>query len=86
MHHEAPSVVNIGSGIGHSLKEVVAMIEAAIQRPIRSISGDPRRADIPVSVLDVARADSGIGFRAAVSVRDGLLRTLRHHGISTPGA
>jgi UDP-glucose 4-epimerase len=86
MHHEAPSVVNIGSGIGHSLKEIVAMIEAAIQRPIRSISGEPRRADIPVSVLDVARADSGIGFRAAVSVRDGLLRTLRHHGISTPGA
>lgn len=86
MHHDAPSVLNIGSGIGHSLQEVVAMIEEAIRRPIMSIPGEPRRADIPVSVLDVARAAAGIGFRAAVSVREGLLRTLHHHGIATPGA
>ena len=82
----APSVVNIGSGVGHSLQEVVAMIEEAIQRPIRSIPGESRRADIPVSVLDVTLAAAGIGFRAAVPVRAGLLRTLRHYGIATPGA
>ncbi len=86
LHPDAPSVLNIGSGIGHSLQEVVAMVEQAIQRSIVSIPGEPRRADIPVSVLDVARAATGIGFRAAVSVPDGLLRTLHYHGISTPGA
>ena len=85
-HHDAPSVLNIGSGIGHSLQEIVAMVEEAILRPIISVQGERRRADIPVSVLDVTRAATGIGFRAAVSVRDGLLRTLNHHGISTPGA
>jgi UDP-glucose 4-epimerase len=85
-HDAAPAVVNIGSGVGHSLQEIVAMAEEAIQRPIRSIAGEPRRADIPVSVLDVTLAATGIGFRAAVSVRDGLLRTLHHHGIATPGA
>jgi UDP-glucose 4-epimerase len=83
---DAPSVLNIGSGVGHSLREVVGMLEEAMQRPIMSIAGPLRRADIPVSVLDVERAASGIGFRAAVSVRDGLVRTLRHHGIATPGA
>jgi UDP-glucose 4-epimerase len=85
-YRDAPSVLNIGSGVGHSLQEVVAMIEEAIQRPMPSISGTLRRADIPVSVLDVARAAAGIGFRSTVSVRDGLLRTLRYHGIETPGA
>jgi UDP-glucose 4-epimerase len=86
IYEDAPSVLNIGSGVGHSLQEVVVMVEQAIQRPITSIPGSLRRADIPVSVLDVARAAAGIGFRSAVSVHDGLLRTLHYHGIATPGA
>ena len=83
---EAPQVVNIGSGTGHSLQEVIAMIEAAIQRPIRSVPGELRRADIPVSVLDVTLAAAGLGFRATTPVRAGLLLTLQHYGIATPGA
>lgn len=83
---DAPSVVNIGSGIGHSLQEVVAMVEEATQRQIGSITAEPRRADIPVSVLDVTLAASGIGFRAAIPIRTGLVRTLRHYGVATPGA
>ena len=85
-YQDAPSVLNIGSGVGHSLQEIVVMVEEAIQRPITSIPGSLRRADIPVSVLDVTRAAAGIGFRSAVSVRDGLSRTLHYHGIATPGA
>jgi UDP-glucose 4-epimerase len=85
-YQDAPSVLNIGSGVGHSLQEVVAMVEEVIQRPITSIPGSLRRADIPVSVLDVARAAAGIGFRSAISVREGLQRTLHYHGIATPGA
>jgi UDP-glucose 4-epimerase len=82
----APAVVNIGSGTGHSLREIVGMVEAAIAQPIPSIHGEPRRADIPISVLDVTLATREIGFRATTSVRMGLLHTLRHYGIGTPGA
>jgi UDP-glucose 4-epimerase len=84
--HEAPSVVNIGSGTGHSLRDVVAMIEEGMQRPIRSVPGELRRVDIPVSILDVSLAAAGIGFRATTAVRCGLMRTLQHYGIATPGA
>jgi len=83
---DAPAVVNIGSGTGLALREVVAMAQEAIQRPIVCIPGEPRRADITVSVLDVTLAATGIGFRAAVPVRTGLSRTLHHYGIATPGA
>jgi UDP-glucose 4-epimerase len=83
---DAPSVVNVGSGTGYSLRQMVAMIEEAIQRPIGCIPGEPRRADITVSVLDVTLAATGIGFRSVVPVRTGLLRTLHHYGIATPGA
>jgi UDP-glucose 4-epimerase len=82
----APAVVNIGSGAGHSLRQVVAMVEEAIRRPIGSIPGELRRADIPVSVLDVTLAAAGIGFRAAMPLRSGPLRTLHYYGIATPGA
>jgi UDP-glucose 4-epimerase len=81
----SPAVVNIGSGVGHSLRQMVAMVEEAIQRPIKSVPGEPRRADIPVSVLDVRLAAEGIGFRAVTPVRTGVWRTLRHYGIAVPG-
>jgi len=83
---DAPSVVNVGSGTGYSLRQMVAMIEEAIQRPIGCIPGEPRRADITISILDVTLAATGIGFRSAVPLRTGLLRTLHHYGIATPGA
>jgi len=83
---EGPPVLNIGSGAGHSLQQVVQLVEEAIGRPVRSITADARRADIPVSILDVTLAEQSIGFRAIVPLGDGLLRTLRHYGIDTPGS
>lgn len=83
---EAPPVLNIGSGTGHSLQQVVQLVEKATGRPVRSITADPRRADIPVSILDVTLAEQSIGFRAIVQLGEGLLRTLQHYGIDTPGS
>lgn len=83
---DAPPVLNIGSGAGHSLQQVVQLVEEAIGRPVRSISAEARREDIPVSILDVTLAEQSIGFRAMVPLGDGLVRTLRHYGIATPGS
>jgi UDP-glucose 4-epimerase len=83
--HDAPSVVNIGSGIGHSLREVLVVMEEAMRRSIAATPGEARRADIPVSILDVTLAAQGIGFRAQTHLRSGLLRTLHHYSIATPG-
>jgi UDP-glucose 4-epimerase len=78
----APPVVNIGSGVGHSLQEIVEMIEQEIRRPIRSVTAEARRADIPVSVLDVTLAATELGFRVAVPVRTGLNRTLDYYALT----
>lgn len=77
----APTVMNIGSGIGYALHQVVTEVEELIGRRLQVVAGDPRRADIPVSVLDVSLAARRLGFRAAFPLRDGLRRTLRHYGI-----
>jgi UDP-glucose 4-epimerase len=83
---DAPTLVNVGAGIGHSLREIMTIMEEAMQRPIAFIAADARRADIPVSVLDVSLAATRLGFRASTPVRTGLLRSLDHYGIATPGA
>jgi UDP-glucose 4-epimerase len=80
---QAPPVVNIGSGIGHSLHQLVELMNEALGRPLTTISAAPRRTDIPVSVLDVRLAGETIGFRTTVSLPEGLRRTFRHHGIDT---
>jgi UDP-glucose 4-epimerase len=83
---DTPWLLNVGAGSGHSLQEVVRLVEELIGRPIRAKYGEPRRADIPVSVLDVTLATRSLGHAAKVSLRDGLERTLRYYGIETPGA
>lgn len=50
-------------------------------RRIRTTIGDPWRTDIAVTGLDVSVARERIGVKAAVTLRDGVRRTLRHHGI-----
>jgi UDP-glucose 4-epimerase len=79
---EAPPVLNVGSGIGHSLRQVVSVIEDSIGRCLKLELADHRRTDIPVSVLDVTLARDVIGFEAAIALPDGIRRTLRHHGIA----
>jgi UDP-glucose 4-epimerase len=83
---ESPAVINVGSGSGHSLRQIVDLLNELTARPARFVAGEARKADIPVSVLDVSLASRGIGFRPSVSLREGLETTLRHHGIAIAGA
>jgi UDP-glucose 4-epimerase len=80
-HDAAPAVVNIGSGEGHSLQQIVDLIAATLGRPVPTVPGEPRRSDIPVSVLDVRLAADRLGFKATISLPEGLRRTLLYHGI-----
>lgn len=80
---DAPALVNIGSGVGHSLQQLVVLMEEILGRPIAKIAGEARRADIPVSVLDVGLAARSLGFHPTVSMRDGLVRSFRHYAIET---
>lgn len=86
-HPNAPAVLNIGSGIGHSLCQVVEKMEEVLGHPVETVMGEARRTDIPVSVLDVSQAERSIAFRPGNSLAEGLRRTLIHHGlaIDAPG-
>ncbi len=78
---DLPPVLNVGSGIGHSLTEVVRVMSELLGYTVDTLSTESRRVDIPESVLDVDLATHMLGLQAEVDLRTGILRTLRFHGV-----
>lgn len=78
---DLPSIINIGSGKGYSLRDVVDLMEQLIGRQIVTVTTESRVIDIPISVLDIGLAHSAMSFKPSTLLREGLGRTLHHHGI-----
>ncbi len=76
-----PLVLNIGSGEGHSLRDILDLIQSLSGRPIKTASAEPRRVDIPISVLDVSEAIKAIAYSPKFHLRAGIANTLRANGV-----
>ncbi len=69
-------IFNVGSGTGISLKEILAAIEQVTERKAM-VSYTPARAfDVPVSVLDIARARAALSWSPATPFADGLRKMM----------
>ncbi len=79
-----PSILNIGSGKGYSLKQVVELLKEITGKHILTVPGELRKADIAESVLDVSLAQNGLTFKSQFSLHDGLVKTLQYHGVHMP--
>jgi UDP-glucose 4-epimerase len=68
-------VLNVGSGRGTSLNELVAIIARVTgERPeIEYVAGRP--LDVPANVLDVARVREELGWRPRTGLAEGIGRT-----------
>ncbi|MDI4663235.1 NAD-dependent epimerase/dehydratase family protein [Xanthobacter autotrophicus] len=64
--------INIGSGVGHSLREVIAKLEAALGHRFDVHQAPPRRFDVAASVLDVARAQDRLGWTPTINLDVGI--------------
>ncbi len=80
-----PSVLNIGSNTGHSLRQVVKLIRDITGQTIETIPVESQKIDIPESILDVSLAQGCIFFKPNFSMREGLVKTLQYHKILTHG-
>lgn len=71
--------VNIGTGSEIALKDLVAIVaqlvgfQGSITWDTSKPNGQPRRC------LDVSRAEHAFGFRARISLEEGLRRTIEHY-------
>jgi UDP-glucose 4-epimerase len=66
-------VFNIGSGHGHSLNDIIGVIENVVQAPLRVKYLPGRPFDVPVNVLDIARAKSYLNWEPKVRLEEGIL-------------
>jgi UDP-glucose 4-epimerase len=64
-HTPGPTTVNLGSGRGHSVLEVVAAFERACGKPIARRAAPRRPGDVASYYADPSRAQDVLGWRAA---------------------
>jgi UDP-glucose 4-epimerase len=77
---------NIGTGIGHSLNDIVAIIASHLDRDL-PLDRQPSRAfDVPVSILDASRARQTFGWEPRVTLEDGIAKTLHYLQGLGPGS
>ena len=76
-----PPILNIGSGEGRSLQQVLDVISDVSGRSIATEFASSRWVDIPSSILDVGLARGAIGLNAGVDLSHGIRLTLQSHGL-----
>jgi UDP-glucose 4-epimerase len=73
-------ILNIGSGQGVSLNDIVDALQRRLGRLIRVQRTPSRSFDVPVNILDISAASRVIGWRPALSFTEGLDRTINEIG------
>jgi len=76
---QSRTVYNIGSGVGRSLNDVIAAIEATTGRTLEVHRLPARPSDAPVNILDITRARQALEWSPQVSFEDGLQRTWEYY-------
>jgi UDP-glucose 4-epimerase len=85
---ELDPFVNIGSGRGASLRELISLLTHILGRPIEVHYKPGRDFDVRANVLDIKRARSLLGWSPKISLEEGLARHvsyLKQQLVSCPG-
>lgn len=79
---EPQPVFNLGTGAGHTLREVIVCIEGALGRPVAVDYGPKRDTDVPYSVLDISRyraLDATGGEKPFVPLAEGVAKLVQYY-------
>jgi UDP-glucose-4-epimerase GalE len=71
----ASGAINLGTGYGHSVREVIAAVARAAARPVPQQEAARRPGDPPVLVADPSLAAELLGWRAQLSDLDTIIGT-----------
>ncbi len=69
------TALNLGTGTGHSVREVVRTVEAVTGRPVRTMPSPRRDGDPPVLVADPERACQVLKWKAEMTGLTDIVRT-----------
>lgn len=76
LSHESSGLFNIGSGIGHSVLDLILLIEQVLGIEIKVEFFPPQNSDVASSVLDTSLARQNLGWRCHTSLLRGLEKTV----------
>jgi UDP-glucose 4-epimerase len=68
----AGEILNIGTGIAVSVSELLNILCSLMNRKIRPLHTAARPGEIPHSQADVSKAERVLGFKASISLEEGL--------------
>jgi UDP-glucose 4-epimerase len=69
-------IFNIGSGEGHSLRQLIALIEDLLGKELNIQWRPARVVDVPISILAIDRARDELGWAPKNTFREGLEKTI----------
>jgi UDP-glucose 4-epimerase len=69
-------VLNLGTGIGTSVNDIVRELKAILGSPLDAIHDAPRAGEVQRIYLDAARAKRVLGWTPKVAFTEGLRRTV----------
>lgn len=72
----AAGIVNVGSGRGRTVNEVIKAVERELRMPIKRSHLPARRTDVAASVLDIAKAARQLGWSPRTDFHTGLRETI----------
>lgn len=69
---ESPEkIVNVGSGVGHSLLQVHDILEKCVGTRVPVTFKDVRRVDVPANILDISLIEA-LGWRTKIGLEEGM--------------
>ena len=71
------TVINLGSGTGTTVRELVAAFNRVADRPVEAREAGPRPGDVAGAFTRVARAARLLGWRARYDVTEGIRHSLQ---------
>ena len=74
-------VLNIGSGKGRSVIDIVEAVESLLNIKLERHYIEKRNSDVDTNVLDISKAHSVLGWAPKTTLLDGLKATLCEHGL-----
>lgn len=72
------TVFNIGSGEGHSIREILETIGRVTGRQLDLVQRPARSCDVASNVLCIERARQELGWEPTITLEDGIARFARH--------
>lgn len=76
-----PSIINISSGEGLSLNDIISELKYFLGSSLEIKIEDYRKVDIPVSILDRKLSQDFLQFNPLVDIKQGLSIVLSKHGL-----